>query len=243
MQKRMIHSRNDVAVIHTLAIAKNSTPSHLHKPQEINKKLAGAMRNDFVSDFKEMVSEQESSKFFHPRKMTKVLKEVEGMGVFDQLMGKKEMRELERPIRHAGKKPSDGYKRDLGGKPSAYKVTQELEKLKNVMEKPGATELLYQKMAASDIAYSLIKYHQLASLHAAKMDETAIPKLLGSIGKTFFPEELTEDDFPDPKATHQYLQSLDENQLNAIAEYGTKISLENLRYHRYFVSIFGVMQL
>jgi hypothetical protein len=160
------------------------------------------------------------------------------------LMGKKEIKSAERDIRHAGKKQSSiEDDRDLGGKPSAYQVTQEFDKLKNVIEKPGAIELLYQKMAASGLAYGLIKYQQLAFLYAVKMDESALPKLLDSIGKMFFPGKLTEeDDFPDSNATHQYLQSLDENRLNAIAEYGTKISLENLHYHQYFVTIFGLMQ-
>jgi hypothetical protein len=184
------------------------------------------------------VSEQESSKFFHPRKMTKVLKEVEEMGVFDQLMGKKEMRQLERPVRHAGKKPSDGYKRDLGGKPSAYKVTQELEKLKNVMEKPGAIELVWKKIARSGLAYGLVKYQQLALWHAAKMDETLLSKLI-SYGTFFFPD-LKGRNIPDFKNVHQRLRLLDDSRLEQLADYCTKILIKRNDYQNFFIAIFGL---
>jgi hypothetical protein len=235
---RMIRSRKDVAVIHTLAIAKNSTANHLHKPREINKKLAGVMQTDFVSDFKNGMSEQEFSRFFHPREMRKVLKEVEGMGVFDRLTGKKEMRDLERATRHAGKKPSDGYKRDLGGKPSTYKVTQELEKLKNVMEKPGAIELVWENIARSGIAYELVKYQQLALWHAAKMDETLLSKLLG-YGTFFFPD-LKGRKIPDFKNVHQRLALLDDSRLEQFADYCTKILIKRNDYQNFFIAIFGL---
>jgi hypothetical protein len=153
------------------------------------------MQNNVVQDVEDVVSIAEPSEFLRPREIRKVLKEIEEIGVVRHLVGKKEIKSAERGILHAGKKQSSiEDDRDLGGKPSAYQVTQEFDKLKNVMEKPGATELLYQKMAASGLAYGLIKYQQLAFLYAVKMDETALPKLLGSLGKMFFPGKLTEED-------------------------------------------------
>jgi hypothetical protein len=114
-----------------------------------------------------MKSVQEFLEYLNlPRELRKALRGVEDMGAFDHLTKIDEIRNLERGTRHAGKKASY-YEddRDLGGNPSSYKKRGEFEKLKNVMEKPGAIELFYEKLARSDLAYKLVKFQQLAYLY------------------------------------------------------------------------------
>jgi DNA-binding Lrp family transcriptional regulator len=238
-----IHSKNDIAAIHTLAIAKNATSNHLHKPREINQTLANAIQKNFPQDFNDRMSAQESLEFLHPRELRKALKELEEMGVLDHITNKNEIRRLERGTRHAGKEPSsEEDDRDLGGKPSVYKVTQEFEKLKNVMEKPGAVELLYEQIAKSGLAYKLMKFQHLAFLHAAKIDERVLPTIIG-FGSSFLQDGLNEKDIEDFKASYQQLKSLDDNQIEELADYSAKALTESRDYCKFFISMCGLLKL
>jgi len=232
-------SDNTWPLLNSSTIAKNAASNHIHKPQEINQALANAIQNNVIQGFKGMMSTYGSSEFLDARELTKDLKEIEELGVFDHITAKSEIRDLERITRHPGKKPSSEDDRDLGGKPSAYPHTKEFEKLKNVMEKPGAIQLFYQKIAKSDLAYGLVKYQLLAFWHAAKMDETVLANLIGS-STTFFPNELSEEDIPDFKTVYQRLQLLDERELDELAHDSTKILLENIDYQKFIIFMFGL---
>jgi phenylpyruvate tautomerase PptA (4-oxalocrotonate tautomerase family) len=71
-----VHSKNYIAGVHMLAIAKNATSNHLFKPHEINQKLANIIRNyDVQQDFK-------SSVLLHPRSLSRVLKDHKELGTF-----------------------------------------------------------------------------------------------------------------------------------------------------------------
>jgi hypothetical protein len=238
---KIFRSKNDLAVLHVLSVAKNATPSHLHKPREIKQLLVNTIQSSVRQDFKDMKSVQEFLEYLNlPRELRKALRGVEDMGAFDHLTKKDEIRNLERGTRHAGKKPSY-YEddRDLGGNPSSYKKRGEFEKLKNVMEKPGAIELFYERLARSDLAYKLVKFQQLALWYAVKMDETLLSKMIGH-GICMFPE-IKGKHISDFKNAYQQLQSFDESQLEKLAEHCAKILIKNPGSLQSFaISVFGL---
>jgi hypothetical protein len=237
---KMFDSKSDLASLHVLAIAKNTIPSHLHKPRKVKETLVNTIQNNLRQDLKDTMSAKEFLEYLNPRELRNATRIVEEMGAFDHLTKKNEIRNLERGTRHAGKKPpySDDDS-DLGGKPSAYKVTEEFEKLKKVMKKPGAIELLYENLTRSGIAHRLVKFQQLALWHAAKMDETLLYKMMGH-GICIFPDAIGKH-IPDFKTVYQLLQSLDENQLEKLAEHYAKKLIKNPGYLQgYAISIFGL---
>jgi hypothetical protein len=237
-------SRKNIAGIYTLAIAKNATSNHLFRPNEINQDLANIIQKNVQQDLKDMMLVKEfSNLYLHPSELRKVLKKLEKMGVFLHITTKDKIKDLERGTRHPGKKPSS-YEgnRDRGGKPSVYRLTEDFEKLKNVMEKPGAVELLYEQIAKSGLAYQLTKFLQLGLWHAAKMDETLLHKLIG-LGASFVQDGLREEDKVEFKAIHKKLQLLNDNQIEQIADQAAEFLVQNRDYYKFFVSTSGLLKL
>jgi hypothetical protein len=121
-------------------------------------------------------------------------------------------------------------------------VTEEFEKLKNVIEKPGAVELLYKQISKSDLVYELMKFQHLAFLHAARKDERVLSTLI-DVGTSFLQDGLNKKDIEDLKVSYQQLQSLDDNQLEELADYSAKALTENRDYYKFFVSMSGLLKL
>jgi hypothetical protein len=137
---KIIQSDKDIATLYTLIYAKNYPPDYLYKPGEINQKLANDMRNSIQQDYRDMTTQTDDDdehheRFLHPRDLReKVLKNLESYGIILHLEGKDKIRHHQREVRRPGKKSlSDD---DRGGKPSAYIVTEKVEKLKKAIEKP-----------------------------------------------------------------------------------------------------------
>jgi hypothetical protein len=179
-----ISSDTNIAALHTIAIAKNVSSDQVLRPREINQRFTQTIQKSIQQD----LNEGSSDLFLHPHDLTKVLKQLEKMGIFLNVKTKNQIRELERGKRHAGKKTHEDD-RDLGGKPSVYKLTEEFEKLNNVIEKPEAAEMLYDEILRSRLAHNLIRFILLAFWHAAKMDGTYFGKSVG-FGAAFFQDIL-----------------------------------------------------
>jgi hypothetical protein len=226
-----VHSKNYVAGVHMLAIAKNATSNHLFRPSEINKTLANIIRTyDRQQDFR-------SSVLLHPRNLRRVLKDHEELGTFIRLTKKDEIKEFEREARRPRKKNSPEVNE---GKPSAYLLTEELKKLKNVMEKPGAIELFFMHINVDDLAYKLMKYIMLAVLHAAMVDEKALSTLL-SFGAAPIQDDLKKEDILEFKAKHQWL--LDHNQLEEFVDRAAEDFVRSPDYDTFFIAACGLFKL
>ena len=183
---KIIHSDTNIAALHTIAIVKNASSDHLFRPGEINQRLAHTVQKTIQQDLEDMMLTDGSYDIFlHPRKLTKVLKQLEKIGIFFNIKTKDQIIDLERGKRRPGKKTSHEDIRDLGGKPSIYKSTKEFEKLKNVMENHEAVEFLYDEIAKSGLAHKLIRFLVLTCWHAAKMDETYFARSV-EFGSLFF---------------------------------------------------------
>jgi hypothetical protein len=237
-------SRKNIAGIYTLAIDRNATSNHLFRPNEINQDLANIIQKNIQQDLRDMTLVKEfSNLYIHPSDLREVLKKLEKIGVFFHMTTKDEIKDLERGKRHAGKKPSS-YEgnRDRGGKPSAYRLTEDFKKLKNVIEKPGAVELLFEEIAKSRLAYKLIKFLLLAFWYAAKMDETISHKLVG-FGAAFFQDALQDEDTANFEAIHKRLQVLDDNHLEQLTDEYVEFFIHNPSYYKGLVFFLSFLTL
>ena len=163
------------------------------------------------------------------------------MGIFLNIKTRNEIRELERAKRRPGKKPH-GNNRDPGGKPSVYKLTEEFDKLKIVLEKHEAIEMLYDEIAKSGLAHKLIRFMLLAFWHAAKMDEGYFGTGVG-FGAAFFQRTLQEKDRSNFKAIHRWLQELDDNQLEQLADGYVDLILWDSRYYQALIFALSFLKL
>ena len=227
---KSLQSNKGIAALHAIAIARNETPDHVFKPGEINEKLTKGLADFTIEDA--------PNKYLHPRDMREVLKGLENEGIFLNITGKKEIRDAQHGRPHPGKKPpSDEVHNDRGGKPSAYKVTEEFVKLKKTMEKPEAIDLVRKKLIESGLSYKLHEFNILAFLHAAKMDQTVLPKIV-KWGKAFTQDDLREAE----NESFEELQLLDDNQLKQFAAKGAEALIEDSDYHKFF-SMAGLFKL
>jgi hypothetical protein len=244
---KKLRSDENIATLYTIGYARNCPPDYVFRPGEINQTLANDIRRTIPQDYITLNSEENedhSKGFLHPRDFReRVLKKLEDEGIFIHLEGKEEIRRQEHKTRRPGKKGSseDLRDEDHGGKQSAYKVTEEVKKLKKAMEKPGAIDFLYEKIIKSGLAQKLEKFKTLAFLHAIKMDETAGHKMVAVVA-SLVQGNVREEDTAKLKLLHQGFQLVDDNQLEQWADNIAKSLIEDRGYYE-LLSIAGFLKL
>lgn len=244
---KKLRSDENLAALYTITYARNSPPNDVFRPGEINKALANDIRKTIPQDYITLNSdenEDNSKGFLHPRDLReRVLKKLEDEGIFIHLEGKEEIRRQEHKTRRPGKRGSseDIRDEDHGGKQSAYKVTEEVEKINKVMEKPGAIDFLYEKIINSGLAHKIEKFKMLAFFHATKKDETAIQKMMG-VGASLTQGHIKEEDIANFTLLHKGFQLVDDNQLEQWADNIAKSLIEDRGYYA-LLSIVGLSKL
>jgi len=244
---KKLRSNENLAALYTIGYARNCPSDDKFKPGKINKTLANDIRRTIPHDYIRLRSEENedlSKGFLHPRDLReRVLKPLENQGIFIHLEKKAEIRSKERKRHHPGKKSSSDEVRDddHGGRPSAYIITEEVKKLKEAMKKPGAIEFLYEKIIKSGLAHRFTKFKMLADLHAIKIDETAVHKMMG-VGASLMQDNIKEEDTANFKILHQGFQLVDDNQLEQYADNIAKSLIED-RGHYALLYIAGLLKL
>jgi len=243
---KKIQSDATIATLYTITYAKNSPSDYIFRPGEINKRLAHDIRKTIVQDYMTLELEEiedHVKRFLHPRDLReRVLEKLENEGIFIHLE-KKEIRYQEHKKTRPGKKgSSEKVRNDYGGRLSAYKLTEEVEKLKNAMEKPGAIDFLYEKIIRSGLAHKLAKYKILAWLHTAKIDEKALHRLTG-LGASLIQYNVKEEDTAKFKLLHSGLQLFEDNQLEQYADNIAKSAIEDRGYYNAFLFTIGLLKL
>jgi hypothetical protein len=244
---KKIRSDENIATLYTIGYARNYPSDHKFTPGEINKTLANDIRRTIPQAYltlKLKENEDNSKGFLHPRDLReRVLKKLEDEGIFRHWEGKEEIRRQELKTRRPGKKRSYDEVRDddHGGKQSAYKVTEGVKNLKKAMEKPGAIDFLYEKLIKSGLALRFAKFEMLAHLHAIKMNETAVHKMMG-VGASLIQGNVREKDTANFKIFHQGFQLIDDDQLEQWADNIAKSLIEDRGYYE-LLSISGFLKL
>jgi hypothetical protein len=247
---KKLESDKDIAAVYTVSYVVNSPPGHIFKPGEINQKLVKDIQNTIPEAYRDITKELEDGKshqkgFLHPRDLReRVLQKLENDGMFLNIRKKEEIRHLQRKERRPGRKPhSTQIHDDLGGRPSDYVVTKEVERLKAALEKPGAIDFLHKMVVHSGLAHKIAKFNTLVFLHAAKMNERALHKMMGT-GTSFARNyNIREQDIANFKAIFKRLQSLDDAQLEQFADDKAKLMIEDKEYYALISPLVGLLKL
>jgi hypothetical protein len=234
---KKFRSGKNFAALYTIAIAQNEGSEHLFSPGKINKKLA--------KDLAETISMDDIEKdYIHPRNMSEVLNRLNNEGIFVHLEGKKEIgKQKNKRVRPGKKVFSTKDFDDHGGKPSAYKITEEFRKQRKVMENAEAIGLFHKKLIESNLAFKLAKYKISVVLHAMRMDETLLFKTV-KLGETFFHHDQSKvENGSAQMAFSTWLQSLDEPRLERLAVQQANSLISNHGYNECLMSLCGLFKL
>jgi hypothetical protein len=191
---------SNIAILYSISHIRTNPSAYLYKPGQLNEQIANDIRNTLIESYPTLALEDNNSAkgFLDPRdfreRVTKILEDAD---IFLHLEGKKEIRNREHKTRHPGrKKSSDEVHVDRGGKQSAYTITEEVDKLKKTIKKPGAIEYVYEKIMSSNLPHRFAKFSLLVFFHIAKLDEVSLHKMMG-IGEVMMKDDIKQIDKSD----------------------------------------------
>ena len=163
---KLLDSNADIGVLLTRVYAKTDQPANVFQPGQLNRRTANDRRHF-------LLMESDESNFLHPRDLSeRVLKKNVDTHILNHLEGKKNIRFHESKIKkQRTKAPINENRQDRGGRPSAYMISDEVMRIRNLAEKNGAWQYIRERMIAYGIGYDLVKYVIEAIVHVAKMDK------------------------------------------------------------------------
>lgn len=239
-----LESDSSLAFCHTLLFVVDLPSGTLFTPKVLNKKLAEEIPASFQSSSaaknKTMMDESQT-KFLVSRALREaVLEPLEKEGILLQQHDKDGAKEYGPP----GKKPSAGVGvYDRGGRHSYYMTNQDMESLKQVMEKPQAVDYLFDKIMKSGLALKINRYMMLVVLHLMKLSgEMGIIRLI-NIGASADHARLNQEDINLLKAINKILQKLDDSKLSELADILACRLTEMKDYYNVMLRILGFMKL
>jgi hypothetical protein len=233
---KKLQSDTNIATLFTIIYAMHSRSDHIFKPGQINKKLANDIQNTIGQDYINLRLEENGQlkEFLHPRDLReKVFDKLENLGIFVRLEGKEEIRRQEYNKQRPGRKgtyDTEVFYDNHGGRPSAERLDEEVKSLKKTTKKPEALDFLYEKVVRSGLAYRLVKYKMLAILHAVKMDEKIVHKMMG-VGASFMKNDIAREDIVSFNILYQGLQLFDDNQIEQMADDISKSLIQDRGYY------------
>lgn len=242
--KRMRYDPN-IAILYSISYIRTNPSVYLYKPGQLNEQIANDIRNTLIESYPTLALEDNNSSkgFLDPRdfreRVTKILEEA---GIFLHLEGKKEIRSQEHKThRPRRKRSSDEVHVDHGGKQSAYTITEEVEKLKKTIKKPGAIEYVYEKIMSSNLPHRFAKFSLLAFFHTAKLDEVSLHKLMG-IGEVMINDDIKQIDKSDLVNFQRFLRRFDDHQLEQLADNGAQLLIKEPNYHLLLFFLAGLLK-
>ena len=108
--------------------------------------------------------------------------------------------------------------------PSVYKITQKVEKLKVLMSKSEASDRIRKALIDSGLVYKYEKFTFQVLYYVIRHDKSAADKLL----RLFVSPTFVKD--PQFKTFKENLSSLDECELDQVADKAARISVETHSY-------------
>jgi hypothetical protein len=219
-----VYARNEIiknfgsdAVLGTLlttAYAKNDPLNTIYEPGQLNRRLSSDARNAIENDISVGCEElNHTQNFLKPRDLREgVLRKVEDLNVFVHLEGKKEIIQHRRKIKNSARKIGD-----RGGSPSAYATTDDVVKIKKIMEKSGAVNYFLEKMNGYGLGLPLIKYYMHAFFYAAKIDKRILTTTMIT-GAKFMNDDIMEGNIANFEAVFRGLQSCSDRDIEGYAD-------------------------
>jgi hypothetical protein len=140
--------------------------------------------------------------------------------IYHNVRGKKELKRK----RIRSEKSSSGFKR-LGGRPSAYMISDIYSKSNEFISNPGVRNLIHKKLIEYKIGLFVWKYISMAVFYSFKIDKEAAFKIPLMVGPP-----PANADLSNIQSKFDETASLDENKLEVLAEQNAKFILDNRIY-------------
>ena len=189
-------------------------------PGQINEDLANEYR---YRNSSHNVSEETDSveRFLDPPQLKRVLYLLENEGLLFNIVGKDEIM-LEFGNRRLRGRPrsSDKENSSVGGRPSAYKITEIFDKIRKLVAKPEAQELLKKKLLGTRLTYKYERFNLEAIALCARIDPSVAENLITMVAP---PDQLPK--LSELRPFIQYMASLDDDQLKTfLNEYSKSVA-------------------
>jgi predicted transcriptional regulator len=217
---KKVFSDKGLATTYLLFYSTSNPSDKLVISSEINRNLKQVMQ---VQEN----PEDNSEIYLDQREMTEVLKALEKVGVYYHITDKKWIKRHNLPKRGRGKTDDD-----TGGRPSAYKVTNQFENIIEVMKKPQACNRLRDILVNSGLAYQFEKFLVLSFFYALRKDMN----LLQKVGKLV--QSVTNTTDNESFKIFDMILVLDDNQLEQLASNYAEFLIKNRNYDGYFLATF-----
>jgi hypothetical protein len=235
-----LHSDAVFGTLLTTAYAKNDPLNTIFEPGQVNRRLARDTRHAIEHDMEssvecEVTDPTHTHNFLKPRDLREgVLKKVEDLNIFVHLEGKKEIIQHRRKIKNSARKIGD-----RGGNPSAYVTTNDVVKIKKIMEKSGAVNYFLEKMNGYGLGLPLTKYLMHAFFYAAKTDKRMLTTTMIT-GAKFMNDDIMEGNIANFEAVFRGLQSCSDRDIEGYAENAALFLTSNRDFHDAMI-FFSVM--
>jgi hypothetical protein len=184
-------------------------------PADLNKQMANVMLDktdvpDTTDMTTDVVSAHEIDAYINSTDMTKILHKLVSAGIYLNIEGKNEVRRQSKRGKRGKPKGSDITYTKQSGRPSVYKISERVEKLRALMSKPEASDRLRKALVESGLEFKVQKFLLQALYYAAKDDQSVAEKLLRMI---ISPDFIKTSKF---KEFQKLFWSFDENQLDEV---------------------------
>ena len=240
--KKMRYDPN-IAILYLISNVRTNPSDSLYKPGQQNEQIANDIRATIIESYPRLALEDNNSSkgFLHPRDFReRVTKKLEDAGIFLHLEGKNRIRSQEDETPRPGRKrSSDEVHVDHGGRQSAYKTTEEVEKLKKTIKKHKAIEYVFEKIRSSNLPHRFTKFSLLAFFHMAKLDEVSLHKMMG-IGKVMINNDIKQKDECDLVNFQRFLRDIDDLRLEQLAENGAQVLIKEPNYQVLLLFLAGL---
>jgi hypothetical protein len=197
----------------------------------------GRLNEDLAKEAKHFLLEGDDAyafdKFLHPRDMSGVIDILEEGGVLVRIVGKKEISSrtgVRRRPGRIGHENSSESSRRTGGRPTACTTTEMVEKVKRVMSKQEARDLLRKKLLKMSLTYKFERFMIMVAFHTVKIDVEVAEKMLRLVAPQENLPQLVES-----RPSIQLISSLDDQQIEMLADRISKWSAETRPYDLQFL--------
>jgi hypothetical protein len=141
-------------------------PTGIYTPSKLNEILKRDL-GIFHSD------SSNTEPFLRPNIITQVLQKLERYEIYHNVRGKRELKRK----RIGPEKSASSFKR-LGGRPSAYMISDIYSKSNEFISNPDIRNLIHKKLIDHKIGLFVLKYMSMAVFYSFKIDKEAASKIL-----------------------------------------------------------------
>jgi hypothetical protein len=142
-------------------------------PKEFNEKLAREMMDKSLTDLRDLITQakegSELSQYLTSSEVNFVLETLEDADILNNIIGKEAIKHELNRMPGRSKKDEDTFGERFGGRPSAYKKSETMNKLSRLLRsKPQDRDLVYKTLKDSKILFNYATFVLSAALSRPK---------------------------------------------------------------------------